>query len=107
MPVTKSAIKKLRQDVNRTKRNDSIRKNLADLIKKAKKTKTEKSVKEAISQLDKTVKANLMHKNKAARVKSSLSKIAKINPVKTTSTSTKKPVIKKPASKKTASKKSV
>lgn len=78
MPVIKSAIKKQRQDKVTEKRNDVFRKNLLDAIKKAGKTKVVKDVKTAISLVDKAVKKNLTHKNKAARIKSRLSKLAKI-----------------------------
>jgi len=84
MPVIKSAIKKQRQDKVTEKRNDAFRKNLSDAIKKAGKTKVAKDVVVAISLMDKSVKKNLTHKNKAARVKSRLTKLAKL-PQKVTS----------------------
>ncbi len=86
MPVIKSAIKKLRKDVKRTKQNDDFRRKLDMALRNAKKTKSPKAVAEAGSLVDKAVKKNLMHKNKAARVKSSLSKLAK--PAAKTKTST-------------------
>jgi len=76
MPVIKSAIKKLRKDRKREVRNDEFRKNLKDTIKHAKRKGTSKSVKDAFSIIDKASKKNLLHKNKAARIKSSLSKKA-------------------------------
>lgn len=90
MPVIKSAIKKQRQDKVTEKRNDAFRKNLSDAIKKAGKTKSVKDVKLAVSLVDKSVKKNLTHKNKAARVKSRLSKLAKIPQKAASSTSAKK-----------------
>jgi small subunit ribosomal protein S20 len=77
MPVIKSAKKKLRQDVKREKVNDLLRKTLKDAIKGAQKSKTAEKIKKAVVLTDKAVKKNLIHKNKAARIKSSLSKLAK------------------------------
>ncbi len=77
MPVIKSAIKKLRQDRKKEKQNDQIRELLKSAIRAAKKAKTGKSVTTAISKVDKAAKLNIIHENKAARLKSSLSKLAK------------------------------
>ena len=75
MPLIKSAIKKLRQDRKREKQNDQMRDSVASAIKKAKKDTKGESVKQAISLVDKAVKKNILHKNKAARIKSSLQKL--------------------------------
>lgn len=83
MPVIKSAQKKLRKDRKRTKRNKDFSELLKTALKKAKKLPTEKSIKEAVILIDKAVKNNVIHKNKAARVKSGLSKLIK-NPSKKT-----------------------
>ena len=96
MPVIKSAIKKQRQDKVTEKRNDIFRKNLSDAIKKAGKTKVAKDIVAAISLVDKSVKKNLTHKNKAARVKSRLSKLVKL-PQKTASDTSAKKITKTPA----------
>ena len=89
MPVTKSAKKKLRQDKKRTLENKKLKKRLSGLIKKAKKTKTEKAIKDATKMADLAAKKDIIHKNKAARIKSQLSKlIKKTAPAKK---STKKP----------------
>ncbi len=77
MPVIKSAIKKLRKDKNRTKRNDDFRKQLDNALRAAKKQKSAKAVTAAISSVDKAVKKGVMHQNRAARIKSSLSKLSK------------------------------
>ena len=112
MPVIKSAIKKLRKDIKRTKANDSVRHNLDLAINSAKKAKTSKSVVKAISLVDRAVGNNLLHKNKAARIKSSLSKLAKLDSgtkSKTTKSTTTKPnetKAKKTVSKSTTVKKS-
>lgn len=77
MPVIKSAIKKLRQDKKREKRNSILENKLKDLVKKVKKNPTEKLLKEVFSLADKAAKNHIIHKNKAARIKSSIAKLSK------------------------------
>ena len=77
MPILKSAIKKLRQDKKRTKVNKVYRENLRQAVKQARKEKTAKAVKLAYSALDKAAKQKVIHKNKAARLKSRLMKLVK------------------------------
>lgn len=77
MPVIKSAQKKLRKDKKRTKRNKDLSELLKTAIRKVKKLPTEKNMKDAVVLVDKAVKNNIIHKNKAARVKSGLSKLFK------------------------------
>ena len=77
MPVIKSAKKKLRQDKKREKVNNLLRKAFKDAIKDAQKSKNAEKVKKAVKLVDKAVKKNLIHKNKAARIKSRLSKLVK------------------------------
>jgi len=93
MPVIKSARKKLRQDKKRTALNKKLEDLFEKLAKQAKKSPTEKNVKMAISAVDKAAKKNIIHKNKAARLKSSLSKLSK----KTKRTDTKTKPASKPA----------
>ena len=75
MPLTKSAIKKMRQDQKRTKGNKSKMLALKEAIKKAKKEPGAENVTKAISLLDKATKNHLFHKNKASRLKSRLAKL--------------------------------
>lgn len=75
MPVIKSAKKKLRQDRKRTVRNKKIKDLLKSLIKNVKKQPSKKKVLEAIKIADKAAKRHVLHKNKARRIKSSLSKL--------------------------------
>ena len=75
MPVIKSAKKKLRQDKQRTAQNQKVRRLLNDFVKKAKKKPSQKSVKEAFAMADKAAKHHIIHKNKAAHIKSTLSKL--------------------------------
>ncbi len=99
MPVLKHAKKKLRQDKQRTLQNKKVKDLYKKLVKKAREVKSEKAITVAFSSVDKAVKNNIIHKNKGARLKSSLAKI--------TSKSASKPVAAKKAApaKKTASKK--
>lgn len=102
MPVIKSAIKKLRQDRKHEKQNNIVRDALRKALKNTKKTKSGKSVSIAISTIDKAVKNNIIHKNKASRLKSSLAKLSKPTSIKTGQKESKKP--KKTSSKKISKK---
>ncbi len=77
MPVIKSAKKKLRQDRKKEKLNNVLRNSLKKALKEAEKSKNSEKIKAAVVLIDKSVKKGLMHKNKAARNKSRLSKLAK------------------------------
>jgi len=91
MPVIKSAIKKLRQDKKREQRNDVLRELLKSTIRSAKKTSDGAVVAHAFSVVDKAAKNNIIHKNKASRIKSALSKISKPTTSKSPVKSTPKP----------------
>lgn len=75
MPVIKSARKKLKVDRKRESANKKLSSLVEISIKKAKRKPTPKSVQEAFSIIDKGVKKNIIHKNKASRIKSRLSKL--------------------------------
>ncbi|RJQ35884.1 30S ribosomal protein S20 [Candidatus Microgenomates bacterium] len=107
MPVIKSAKKKLRQDKKRTERNQKVEDFLKLMVKKARKNPVEKTIRDAVSAADKAAKKHIIHKNKAARIKSALSKLlgkkavsketapAAAKPVKSTKKTTKKKASKK------------
>ena len=78
MPVIKSAKKKLRHDRKVEKVNDSLRKGLKEALKEAQKQKSSEKIRNAVKTVDKAVKKGLIHKNKAARIKSKLSKLVKL-----------------------------
>ncbi|MBI2420670.1 MAG: 30S ribosomal protein S20 [Candidatus Levybacteria bacterium] len=80
MPVTKSAQKKLRQDKKRQITNKTLRETLKKSLKKTIKNPDLKKISEATRVIDKAVKKSLIHKNKAARLKSRLSKLVKTSP---------------------------
>lgn len=75
MPLIKSAIKKMRKDKKRTAHNKKIEENIKKLVKQARRSPSAKNFTGVQSALDKAVKTHLIHANKAARVKSRLSKL--------------------------------
>lgn len=75
MPVTKTAKRALRSSKKKEVVNQQIRANLEAAIRVARKKRGEKNILTAISLADRTAKKNIIHKNKAARIKSSLSKL--------------------------------
>lgn len=77
MPITKQASKKLRHDRNRTKATMKIRKSVYAVVKEARKAPTKKSISSAFKTLDKAAKRSVIHKNKAARLKSRMAKLLK------------------------------
>lgn len=72
MPVIKSAKKKMRQDLRRTKRNSKLQTVLKNLIKQTRRAPSAQALSQTTSKLDKAVKTHLIHKNKANRQKSRL-----------------------------------
>lgn len=76
MPVTKTAKRALRSSKRKEEANKQIRSQLEIAIRVAKKEKSDKAVSSASSLADRAAKKNIIHKNRAARIKSSLSKIA-------------------------------
>ena len=75
MPVTKTAKRALRGSTNKQAVNKIIVKSLEIAVRAAKKSKTIASVTKAVSLADRAAKKHVIHKNKAARVKSQLSKL--------------------------------
>ncbi|MDO8741546.1 MAG: 30S ribosomal protein S20 [Candidatus Roizmanbacteria bacterium] len=76
MPIIKSAIKKVRKDKKRTVVNSLYIKAYQATLKKIKKDgpDSKKLISLFYSQVDKAVKHNVIHKNKAIRLKSRVSK---------------------------------
>ncbi len=80
MPNTKSAIKAMRQSIKRRERNLKVKdayktavKDVKKLITSAQKSESLEALKKTMSALDKAVKKNVIHKNKASRLKSRIS----------------------------------
>ncbi len=74
MPITKSAKKALRQNVRKKAVNDMRKKAMKDAVKNVKKNMTPALLSIAFKQLDKAAKKNSIHKNRASRLKSRLSR---------------------------------
>ncbi|WP_234572708.1 30S ribosomal protein S20 [Rhodohalobacter sp. 614A] len=76
MPQHKSAIKRLRQSKKRRAHNNTRRSKMRTLVKKvmsaSDKEQAEKSLKEAVSFIDRLAVKNIIHPNTAARKKSQL-----------------------------------
>lgn len=104
MPQTSSARKKLRGDARKTVINVRRRRSLKTLLKQARETKTVETIRQAIAQIDKSVKNHLMHKNKGARLKSQLMKNTAAPAAKTVPKKAKKAGVKKATAKKSTAK---
>ena len=84
MPNTKSATKRLRQNVTRRLRNRNVKSTLRTQLRKVREAiaagETEKAETEfrlAAKQLDRAGHRNVIHRNKAARTKSRLQRMIK------------------------------
>ena len=77
MPILKNAKKALRASQRKAVVNGRVRSQVKTMSDKVKKTKTADSLPAAQSAIDKAVKKGIIHKNKAARLKAGLAKIAK------------------------------
>lgn len=80
MPITSSAIKKERQDRRKTAVNNRIRRQLKEILKKARQKPTKKALSQAYQTLDRAAKKRIIHPNKASRLKSRLIQAAKKKP---------------------------
>jgi small subunit ribosomal protein S20 len=72
MPILKSAIKKLRRDRKLAAANKIIKERARAAVRAARKKPTKGLLAKASSALDKAAKKGIIHKNKAARLKSRL-----------------------------------
>lgn len=77
MPVTKTAKRALRGSTTKQLINDRARRGLEIAMRQAKKKATAANVVKATSLADRLAKRNVIHKNKASRIKSALSKLLK------------------------------
>lgn len=75
MPVTKTAKRALRGSAKKATVNKLIIKNLEVAVRLAKKSKSAEKLLKAISLADRAAKKHSIHKNKAARIKSRLTKL--------------------------------
>lgn len=74
MPVTEAAKKKQKRDQKRRSYNLRVQRRMKEAIKEVKESPTEENRDEAFKAIDKAAKKNIIHKNKAARLKSKISK---------------------------------
>lgn len=79
MPIIKSAKKKLRQDKKRRTVNSRYEKAVKSAMTKLKKAKDKKKraelIRKAYSVIDRAAKKKVIHKNKASRLKSMVSRM--------------------------------
>lgn len=75
MPVSTSAKKALRKDRRRTEVNNIVRSKMRTAIRVLRDTKTEAALTEVYSSLDRAAKRNVIHKKKASRLKSRLTRL--------------------------------
>lgn len=78
MPVTKQAIKKVRQDRRKTTQNFVVKKNYKKAVSEFRKKPVAASLSGVYKALDTAAKTNVIHKNKAARLKSRLNKMLSV-----------------------------
>ena len=72
MPVTQSAKKALRRDKRRENRNKPVLSKIRSALRQAREDPTKKHLSAAYSAIDRAAKNHIIHKNKAARLKSRL-----------------------------------
>lgn len=83
MPIIANAKKALRQSKTKDARNSLVRASVRAAIKKTTAIADASNLSKMFSAIDKAVKRNIIHKNKAARIKSRVSKkVATTAPVK-------------------------
>ncbi len=80
MPITKSAKKALRRDVKRHQNNRIFKDRLKVAVDTSKANPTSENLNLSFSAIDRAAKKHLLHPNKAARLKSKLSRQLKSTP---------------------------
>ena len=90
MPVTKQAIKKVRQDERKAGFNLRLKKAYKKAVHDFRKNPSAKGLTDVFSKLDRAAKTNVIHKNTASRLKSRLSKLVKGSAPPPKATTTKK-----------------
>ena len=75
MPILKNAKKALRASERKRVINRRVKTRVKTYLDKVKKSSDVKDAPAAFSAIDKAVKKNLMHRNKAARLKSQVAKL--------------------------------
>lgn len=75
MPITQSALKALRKSKRKAKSNKPVKNLVKKTVKQARKNPSVTSLKKVYSSLDKAAKRKIIHKKKASRLKSRLSRL--------------------------------
>lgn len=75
MPILKNAKKALRSAKRKAGVNARVRSRMKTAVDAVKTSASTETVSQAFSRIDRAVKHNLIHKNKAGRLKSQLSKL--------------------------------
>lgn len=75
MPILANAKKALRSSQRKAVFNQRVKSMVKTAVKTVKGEPNPKNLSEAFSNIDKAVKKNIFHRNKAARLKSQLSKL--------------------------------
>lgn len=75
MPITRSAIKALRQAKKRTENNRAIKSRAKTALDAMKAAPSDANLAKAFSTIDRAVKNHIYHRNKAGHLKSQLSKL--------------------------------
>lgn len=74
MPILKSALKKLKSDRRRTRENLKVKLAYKQAVKAARAKHSAAALRQAFRALDRAAKKQVIHSNKAARLKSRLAK---------------------------------
>lgn len=77
MPILPNAQKALRVSKRKTQVNQAVKSKMKTMVDSFKKNPSLDNLAKAFSAVDRAVKNNILPKNRAARVKSQLSKLAK------------------------------
>lgn len=77
MPILKNAKKALRVSKRKAEQRRPIKSKVKTVLDAVKKAPSAKTVSTAFSAIDRAVKRNILHKKKAARLKSQVSRLVK------------------------------
>jgi len=77
MPILKNAQKALRASQRKASQNAQLRSRMRTVLKQLRLTPTAELLTQAYSRIDRALKRNIIHQNKAARLKSQASKLLK------------------------------
>ena len=79
MPLLRNAKKALRVSKRKTEINQTTKSRMKTMLDAVKAKPSNDTISNAYSAIDRAVKKHLLHKNKAARLKSQVSRLANVN----------------------------